>query len=132
MVRVLPPLTHRLAEAMPGFASALDPVVEHIAQLLGTASPYDPSLPSTLTGEKHKCSGPTAHRLEDGGSAATIAPSGAWDRRNEASEEAATEGQPLRWKPPCRSPSARGVASHFPLSPTGLAGERYLLPSLPR
>ena len=54
VVRVLPPLTHRLAEAMPGFASTLAPVVEHIAQLLGSASPYDLALPSTLTREKHK------------------------------------------------------------------------------
>jgi CRISPR-associated endonuclease Cas1 len=53
-VRVLPPLTHRLAEAMPGFASTLAPVVEHIAQLLGSASPYDVATPSTLTREKHK------------------------------------------------------------------------------
>ena len=53
-MRVLPPLTHRLAEAMPGFATALAPIVEHVAQMIGSASPYDVSQPSILTKEKHK------------------------------------------------------------------------------
>ena len=54
MVRVLPPLTHRIAEAMPGFASGLGPVVEHVAGLLAAASPYEPSVPSVLTRSKHR------------------------------------------------------------------------------
>lgn len=54
VVRVLPPLTHRLAEAMPAFGSALAPVVEHVAQLLASASPYDVANPSVLTKEKHR------------------------------------------------------------------------------
>jgi hypothetical protein len=54
LVRVPPPLTHRLAEAMPGFAASLSPVVEHVARLLATSSPYDVSLPSVLTKERHK------------------------------------------------------------------------------
>ncbi|MGO8873431.1 MAG: CRISPR-associated endonuclease Cas1 [Acidimicrobiales bacterium] len=54
VVRVLPPLTHRLAEGMPGYAATLAPVVEHVARLLAEASPYDVAMPSTLTREKHK------------------------------------------------------------------------------
>ena len=54
VVRVLSPLTHRLAEAMPGFAATLAPVVEHVSQMIASASPYDVSNPSTLTREKHK------------------------------------------------------------------------------
>ena len=54
VVRVLAPLTHRLAEAMPGFAVTLAPVVEHVAQMIASASPYDISNPSILTREKHK------------------------------------------------------------------------------
>ena len=63
VVRVLPPLTHRLAEAMPGFASTLAPIVEHVAKLLASASPYDMSMPSTLTREKHRAA---ARRRLDG------------------------------------------------------------------
>lgn len=65
VVRVLPPLTHRLAEAMPGFATTLAPVVEHVARLLASASPYDVSMPSTLTGEKHKAA--ARRRVGDAG-----------------------------------------------------------------
>ena len=54
VVRVLPPLTHRLAEAMPGFATTLAPILEHVAQMIASASPYDVSQPSILTKEKHK------------------------------------------------------------------------------
>jgi CRISPR-associated endonuclease Cas1 len=53
-IKVLPPFSHRLAEAMPGFATALAPVVEHVANLLAKQSPYDVTIPSTLTREKHK------------------------------------------------------------------------------
>jgi CRISPR-associated endonuclease Cas1 len=52
-VRVLAPLTHRLAEAMPGFATALAPVVESVAQMIAKASPYDIDSSSILTREKH-------------------------------------------------------------------------------
>jgi CRISPR-associated endonuclease Cas1 len=54
VVRVLPPLTHRLTEAMPLFGAALAPVVERVASLLAESSPYDVNMPSPLTGEKHK------------------------------------------------------------------------------
>jgi CRISPR-associated endonuclease Cas1 len=52
-VRVLAPLTHRLAEAMPGFATALAPVVESVAQMIAKASPYDIDNASILIREKH-------------------------------------------------------------------------------
>lgn len=54
MVRVLPPLTHQLAEAMPSFGLAIAPAVEHVAGLLAAASPYDVNSPSVLTKEKHR------------------------------------------------------------------------------
>jgi CRISPR-associated endonuclease Cas1 len=54
VVRVLPPLSHRLAEAMASYGAALAPVVEHVVELLGTASPYDMSTPTVLTHEKHR------------------------------------------------------------------------------
>ena len=54
VVRVLAPLSHRLAEAMPGFASSLAPVVERVAQMVGSISPYEVSNPSILTREKHR------------------------------------------------------------------------------
>ena len=69
VVRVLAPLTHRLAEAMPGFATTLAPVVEHVAQLIATASPYDLSNPSILTKEKHKAA---ARRRVDGASSQRV------------------------------------------------------------
>jgi len=54
VVRVLAPLSHRLVEATPGFASSLAPVVEHVAGILASASPYDVTMPSVLTREKHR------------------------------------------------------------------------------
>ena len=54
VLRVLPPLTHRIAEAMPTWAQALGPVVEEVARILSTSSPYDVSVPSVLTRDKHK------------------------------------------------------------------------------
>ncbi|HML01589.1 MAG TPA: CRISPR-associated endonuclease Cas1 [Acidimicrobiales bacterium] len=54
VVRVLPPLTHRLAEAMPAFGLTLAPVVEHVATLLAEASPYDLVAPAHLSRSKHK------------------------------------------------------------------------------
>ncbi len=54
VLRVLPPLTHRIAEAMPAWAMALGPVVEQVARILSASSPYDISVPSVLTRDKHK------------------------------------------------------------------------------
>jgi hypothetical protein len=63
VVRVLPPLTHRLAEAMPAFGVTLAPVIEHVVRLLASASPYDVETPSVLTKEKHRAA---ARRRVDG------------------------------------------------------------------
>ncbi|MGO9197452.1 MAG: CRISPR-associated endonuclease Cas1 [Acidimicrobiales bacterium] len=54
VVRVLPPLSHRIAEAMPAWATALGPVVEQVARILSSSSAYDFSVPSVLTRDKHK------------------------------------------------------------------------------
>jgi hypothetical protein len=65
VVRVLAPLTHRLAEAMPAFGAALAPVVERVVRILASASPYDVATPSVLTMEKHRAA---ARRRVDGSS----------------------------------------------------------------
>jgi CRISPR associated protein Cas1 len=62
-VRVLAPMSHRLAEAMPAFGTALAPVVERIVRMLASASQYDMSTPSVLTREKHRAA---ARRRVDG------------------------------------------------------------------
>lgn len=54
VVRCMPPLTHLLAQAMPAYAHALGPVVEHVAGLLAASSPYDVKVPTVLSGAKHK------------------------------------------------------------------------------
>ena len=54
VVRVLAPMSHRLAEAMPAYAHALGPVVEHVAGLLAASSPYDVKVPTVLSGSKHR------------------------------------------------------------------------------
>jgi CRISPR-associated endonuclease Cas1 len=68
VVRVLSPLTHRLAEGMPGYAASLAPVTEQVARMLAEASPYDVATPSTLTREKHKVA---ARRRVQGGKEAS-------------------------------------------------------------
>jgi CRISPR-associated endonuclease Cas1 len=54
VVRVMSPLSHRLAEAMPSFGTGMAPVAEHVAKLLAEASPYSLTSPSVLTRAKHK------------------------------------------------------------------------------
>jgi CRISPR-associated endonuclease Cas1 len=54
VVRCLAPLTHRLAEAMPSYAENLAPVVETVAAILASSSPYDVKVPTALTRAKHK------------------------------------------------------------------------------
>ena len=54
VVRCMASLTHQLAQAMPAFALALGPVVEHVAGLLASSSPYDVKVPSVLSGAKHR------------------------------------------------------------------------------
>ena len=70
VVRCLAPITHRLAEAMPSYAIALGPVVETVAGILAKASPYDVTVPSILSGAKHKAA---ARRRVDAESKATTA-----------------------------------------------------------
>jgi hypothetical protein len=54
VVKVLPPLSHRVAEWMPSYGAALAPVVERVREMLAAASPYDVESPSYLTRVKHK------------------------------------------------------------------------------
>jgi CRISPR-associated endonuclease Cas1 len=54
VVRVMAPLTHALAEAMGAYGVALGPIAERVANILGESSPYDVTVPSVLTGEKHR------------------------------------------------------------------------------
>lgn len=54
VVRCMAPLTHQLAQAMPAYAHALGPVVEHVAGLLAASSPYDVKVPTVLSGARHK------------------------------------------------------------------------------
>ncbi|MGP0108114.1 MAG: CRISPR-associated endonuclease Cas1 [Acidimicrobiales bacterium] len=54
VVRCLAPLTIQLAEAMPSYAVVLAPVTETVAGLLAESSPYNVTVPSVLSGAKHK------------------------------------------------------------------------------
>jgi len=54
VVRCLAPITHRLAEAMPSYGHTLGPVVETVATMLASSSPYDVKVPTLLSGAKHK------------------------------------------------------------------------------
>jgi CRISPR-associated endonuclease Cas1 len=54
VVRLLPPMSHHAASAMPSYAAALGPVVEHVAGLLAASSPYDVKVPTVLSGSKHR------------------------------------------------------------------------------
>jgi CRISPR-associated endonuclease Cas1 len=72
VVRVLSPLSHRLAEAMPAFGAALAPIAEHVAQLLGDASPYDVGAPAVLSRSRHKAA--ARRRVAGTGDAMPIGP----------------------------------------------------------
>jgi CRISPR associated protein Cas1 len=54
VIRILSPMNHRLAEAMPSFGSSLALIVERVATMLGDASPNDVSTPTALTRSKHR------------------------------------------------------------------------------
>ncbi len=71
VVRCVAPLTHQLAEAMPAYAHALGPVVEHVASLLAASSPYDVTVPTVLSGAKHKAAARRRVAAEHGASAET-------------------------------------------------------------
>ncbi len=72
VLRLLAPLSHRVAEAMPSWALELAPVVEQVAKILGSASPYDVSVPSVLTRDKHKAA--ARRRVTAEASAVPVAP----------------------------------------------------------
>jgi hypothetical protein len=63
VVRVLAPLSHRIAEAvLPLAAQTLAPVVERVAAMLAEASPYPVDVPTVLTRARHKTASATATR----------------------------------------------------------------------
>ena len=66
VVRCMAPISHRLAEAMPSYAVVLGPVVEHVAGLLATSSPYDVNVPTVLSGAKHKAAARKRVEVERG------------------------------------------------------------------
>jgi hypothetical protein len=75
VVRVLAPLSHRLAEATPSYGRALAPIVEWVAQTLGNASPYDVTTPSVLTRNKHRQISRMAPMPSSGETLVTVTPS---------------------------------------------------------
>jgi CRISPR-associated endonuclease Cas1 len=115
VVRVLPPLTHRIAEAMPGFAATLGPVVEHIAKLLAAASPYEPSVPSVLTHSKHKQV--TRQRLTAGSSTSGQGP-GPSLRGLPSRAKPRQRPQPVAG-PPVPLPICRGCGTRLPVEGPG-------------
>jgi CRISPR-associated endonuclease Cas1 len=126
VVRVLAPLTHRLAEAMPAFGAALAPVVERVVRILASASPYDVTTPSVLTKEKHRAA---ARRRVDGSSPSS-APSGIGP---------ATEGlgprAKRRRKPPAQLEAAlplQGMRGSVGASPRPPAPAWRVLPEVSR
>lgn len=54
VVRVLAPLSHRLAEAMPSYAAAMGPIVQEVADVFAASSPYDVNLPRVWVQERHR------------------------------------------------------------------------------
>ena len=104
---------------MPGFASTLAAVVEHVAKLLASASPYDVSMPSTLTREKHRAA---AQRRLDGGETSQGRRGWPGDRGNCASEERGDRSHEQAMNRHCLSRSARGVGSFSNVSPTEPVG----------
>ena len=105
VLRVLPPLTHRIAEAMPAWGQALGPVVEHVARILSTSSPYDVSVPSVLTHDKHKAA--AARRVVEPDSAGTVMISrgpnpGGIAPRGKQRQRPSVSAQPLLPRRACR------------------------------
>jgi CRISPR-associated endonuclease Cas1 len=109
VVRVLPPLSHRLAEAMPTLASTLAPVVEHVTQLLAAASPYDVSMPSTLTKEKHKAAARRRVGVKEGeGGTTPIGPAHTgMPPRRKPRQKPRTQAEPSLPLPICKRCGAR-------------------------
>ena len=119
-MRVLrPPLfSLRLAEAMPAFGAALAPVVERIARMLASASPYDVETPSVLTREKHRAA---ARRRVDGASPTTTSAKVGPGTEGLAPRSKRRQKPPAQLKRLYRSLSARGAASYWHPSQTASA-----------
>jgi hypothetical protein len=106
VLRVLPPLTHRIAEAMSTWAQALGPVVEHVARILSTSSPYDVSVPSVLTRDKHKAAAArrvAAPRSPAGRAVISLGPNpGGIAPRGKQRQRPSVSAQPLLPRRTCR------------------------------
>lgn len=101
VVRVVPPLTHRLAEGMPGYAAVLAPVAERLARSLAEASPYDVTTPSTLTREKHKAA--ARRRIDEEKASTPIGPGQpGMPPREKKRQKARAENEPSLPLPICR------------------------------
>ena len=48
------PLTHELALQLPRWSQALGPIVERVAHLFSSESPYEVSVPTVLTRQRHR------------------------------------------------------------------------------
>jgi CRISPR-associated endonuclease Cas1 len=104
VVRVLAPLSHRLAEATPSYGRALAPTVEWVAQTLGKASPYDVTTPSVLTRSKHKQVARVAHTPSPGETPLTVTASevGIHLRTTQRQKPKAPKSQPDLPMPACK------------------------------
>ena len=114
VLRVLPPLAHRIAEAMSTWAAAFGPVVERVARILSASSPYDVSVPSVLTRDKHKVA--AARRVAGAGlstrsgvTSAGLNPGGLATR----SKQRQRPGAPARYFLPLRT--CRGCCETLPV-----------------
>ncbi len=104
MCRVMPPITHQLAETGPRWRNALAPIVEHIAQRFLDTAPYNPPPGGRKTVRKPKDRSPSVHRLptkltqnrrraaQDGRSRPKTAPKG-----TPIPKTCAGCGEPLKW-----------------------------------
>ncbi len=54
VVRLKAPLTHELALQLPRWSQALGPIVERVAHLFSSESPYEVSVPTVLTRQRHR------------------------------------------------------------------------------
>lgn len=88
---------------MPSWACALSPVVEHVARILSSASPYDVSVPAVLTRDKHKAA---ARRRVNGPGTTTDRVESTWPEpwRPSSSGQAAPAGK-LAGPTPATEPS---------------------------
>jgi hypothetical protein len=121
VVRVLAPLTHRLAEAMPSYATAMAPIVQEVADVLAASSPYDVSIPKVLGQERHRemsrrspASGRTARAMGPG-------VEGVLPRKSQRQRPLRAQESPALPSPTCvscgrrltREPDRRGTRARY-------------------